>query len=80
MYLHENVHVLYQVVDEPAPFLRLPNPPRGSQRLLQLRDAVIAWTPSSEPIIRKCDFVIERGMRIAVRGPNGAGMLSLASN
>lgn len=60
--------------DGPIPVLRLPKPPRGTQRLLELRNAVLGWTKESAPTIRKChNIVIERGMRIAVRGPNGAG-------
>lgn len=73
--------------DKPPPTLILPRPPRGSKVLLEMKNAVISWVPKSPttdgtttstpakmaPIISDCTVTIERGMRIAVRGPNGAG-------
>jgi ATPase subunit of ABC transporter with duplicated ATPase domains len=67
------------ISDGPTPVLRLPPPPRGSAKLLELKDVKLAWPAAkadatSPFIIRDCSLRIERGMRIAVRGPNGAGM------
>jgi ATP-binding cassette, subfamily F, member 3 len=71
------------VSDGPVPKLRLPNPPRGSKKLLEIRDGVVAWPnddgdlSTAAPIIRDFSISIERGMKIAVRGPNGAGKSTL---
>eukprot|EP01038_Epipyxis_sp_PR26KG_P010570 gene10570-14198_t len=76
------------VTDGPPPVLRLPPPPRGSQKLLELRDVSLAWKTEDENndnnnqtppkmIINNCNVKIERGMRIVVRGPNGAGKSTL---
>ena len=67
------------ISDGPTPVLRLPPAPRGSAKLLELKDVKLAWPAAkadatSPFIIRDCSLRIERGMRIAVRGPNGAGM------
>lgn len=88
------------ISDGPKAVLKLPNPPRGSKKLLELKNVKLAWTEkdptgtdstittsstSNEKnvpfipttpvsfIIKECNIRIERGMRIAVRGPNGAG-------
>lgn len=66
----------------PQAFLKLPKPPRGSQLLLELKNANIAWTKAdgaSEPIFSNVNLRFERGMRVAVRGPNGAGKSTLLS-
>lgn len=68
--------------DGPTAFLRLPKPPRGSQLLLELTDADVAWNKPEgglQPIFTGVSLRIERGMRIAVRGPNGAGKSTLLS-
>ena len=66
----------------PRAFLRLPKPPRGSQLLLELKDANVAWKKADgaqEPIFSGVNLRFERGMRVAVRGPNGAGKSTLLS-
>jgi ATPase subunit of ABC transporter with duplicated ATPase domains len=67
--------------DDPLPVLKLPNPPRGSQRLMELKGCTLGWPASrNDPdapaptVLSGVNLVVERGMRIAVRGPNGAGM------
>jgi ATP-binding cassette subfamily F protein 3 len=60
--------------DGPQVHLKLPRPPRGSQLLLELTDADVTWSKTDgakEPIFTGINLRIERGMRIAVRGPNG---------
>ena len=61
----------------PVARLRLPTPPRGSQILLSLQNANIAW--ENNRILNDVNVVIERGWRVAVRGPNGAGKSTLFS-
>ena len=65
--------------EAPLPKLRLPKPPRGSFELLRISNGNIGWNDGENvrPILSKVDFVIQRGMRIAVRGPNGAGKSTL---
>ena len=60
----------------PRPPIRFATPPRGSQELLSLRGADIAWTSAEggvEVVVEDVNVVVERGMRVVVRGPNGAG-------
>lgn len=57
--------------DGPRPKLILPPPPRGAQKLLEIKDGSVGW-PGSAPIIKDINLVLHRGMKIAVRGPNGS--------
>lgn len=69
------------VGDGPTPKLILPPPPRGTKNLLQLVDATLAWpmqanvdpSAGTPAVLKDVNILIERGMRIVVRGPNGAG-------
>jgi ATPase subunit of ABC transporter with duplicated ATPase domains len=77
----------------PKAVLRLPAPPRGSQRLLELKGCTLAWPsssavgvgdasspPSAPPsVLSDVSLTINRGSRIVVRGPNGAGKSTLLS-
>jgi len=73
----------------PKAVLRLPAPPRGSQRLLELKGCTLAWPSSSAvsggdassppSILSDVSITINRGSRIVVRGPNGAGKSTLLS-
>jgi ATP-binding cassette subfamily F protein 3 len=82
-----------KVGDGPMPVLKLPTPPRGSQKLLELKGCTLAWPakvladgeeniPGEDAppsILKDCNLVITRGMRVVVRGPNGAGKSTLLS-
>eukprot|EP01041_Mallomonas_annulata_P002410 gene2410-4679_t len=73
------------VGDGPTPVLKLPEPPRGTKDLLELKNVDLAWpkkegvAEASGNIISDVNIKIERGMRIVVRGPNGAGKSTLLS-
>jgi ATP-binding cassette subfamily F protein 3 len=56
------------------PRLRLPDPPDGAAVALELRGATLGWTT---PLLRDVDLVVERGMRLALIGPNGCGKSTL---
>ena len=78
-----------KIQEGPKPYLRLPSPPRGSENLLELKGCTLAWptkgtakdTPPVDPsvavaapsILSDVSLTINRGSRIVVRGPNGAG-------
>lgn len=80
-----------KIGDGPMPVLKLPTPPRGSLQLLELKGCTLAWPAKVAPegtvqdlelesvtppsILKDCNLVIRRGMRMVVRGPNGAGMI-----
>ena len=72
-----------KIQEGPKPVLKLPTPPRGSQRLLELKGCTLAWptkgTAKDAPaeaaaapsILKDVSLTINRGSRIVVRGPNG---------
>lgn len=61
------------VVDQRfRPHLRLPDPPSAANEiLLELKGANIGHV-SGEPLISNVDLQIRRGMKVLIRGPNGA--------
>lgn len=58
------------------PSLVLPDPPKGiGEKLLALEGADIGYDgQEGKPILRGVDLVVNRGMKLILRGPNGAGM------
>ena len=57
------------------PSLVLPSPPKGiGERLLALENAEIGYgEEDGGAILKNIDLVIYRGMKLILRGPNGAG-------
>ena len=59
------------------PSLVLPSPPKGiGEKLLVLENADIGYSAeedSAGAILKNIDLVIYRGMKLILRGPNGAG-------
>ena len=55
------------------PSLVIPHPPKGiGETLIALEAAAIGYE-DGRPLLEGIDFVINRGMKIILRGPNGAG-------
>lgn len=60
------------------PQLTLPPPPKPhGENLLVMKDAVIGYDPSEEPLLKNINLTIPRGMKLLLRGPNGAGKSTL---
>lgn len=56
------------------PELVLPNPPKpNGDVLLRMSDASIGHDPNQEPLLENINLEITRGMKLLLRGPNGAG-------
>jgi ATPase subunit of ABC transporter with duplicated ATPase domains len=56
------------------PELVLPNPPKpNGDVLLRIADASIGHDPNQEPLLENINLEITRGMKLLLRGPNGAG-------
>ena len=54
------------------PSLRLPDPPRAiGDSLLKLKGAAVGY--DGKPLVENVTFDIVRGMKVLIRGPNGAG-------
>ena len=63
------------------PELVLPPPPKPlGQELLSIENASIGHDPNEEPLLKNIDLAITRGMKLLLRGPNGAGKRYVASN
>lgn len=59
------------MVERFKPVLRLPNPPRSiGDVLLSLRNAKAGY---ENPLVSNVNLKITRGMKLLIRGPNGAG-------
>ena len=83
--------VAARMQEAPRAVLRLPAPPRGSQRLLELKGCTLAWpssagagaavgaagAPPPPTVLTDVSLTISRGSRIVVRGPNGAGKVRI---
>ena len=56
------------------PSLELPEPPKSmGDVLLELQDANIGYDSETPPLLENISFEVRRGMKIILRGPNGAG-------
>lgn len=56
------------------PSLILPEPPKAmGDVLLELEDVNIGYDEDSSPLLTNISFEVRRGMKIILRGPNGAG-------
>jgi len=56
------------------PSLVLPDPPKAiGEELLVLKGADIGYEEEGMPILEGIDLVVNRGMKLILRGPNGAG-------
>ena len=63
------------------PYLKLPDPPKPyGENLLVLKDATIGYNPEEEPLLENISLKIPRGMKLLLRGPNGAGKKSHHNN
>jgi ATP-binding cassette subfamily F protein 3 len=49
------------------------------ERLLALEGAGIGYGEQGKPILENIDMVVNRGMKLILRGPNGAGKFALSS-
>ena len=70
-----------EIVDAPErpdglPRFRLPEAPESSYQVLELIQASVGW-PGGDPIVKAVDLSLERGMRLALLGPNGCGKSTL---
>jgi len=61
---------------EGQPRLRLPDAPPGPLEAVTLRGVSLGW-PGGPAVLEQVDLVLERGMRLAVLGPNGCGKSTL---
>ncbi|MEM6929610.1 MAG: ATP-binding cassette domain-containing protein, partial [Myxococcota bacterium] len=59
-----------------GPRIRLPEPPAGGQQVMTLIDADLGWE-ADQPILQGVNLTVERGMRLALLGPNGCGKSTL---
>jgi ATPase subunit of ABC transporter with duplicated ATPase domains len=56
------------------PELVLPPPPKpNGEDLLKIEGGSIGHDPNEEPLLKNIDIVVKRGMKLLLRGPNGAG-------
>jgi ATPase subunit of ABC transporter with duplicated ATPase domains len=59
------------------PVLVLPAPPKPlGEHLLKIENAHIGHDPNEEPLLKDINLCIPRGMKLLLRGPNGAGSKS----
>jgi ATPase subunit of ABC transporter with duplicated ATPase domains len=59
------------------PVLVLPEPPKPlGENLLKIENAYIGHDPNEEPLLKNINLSIPRGMKLLLRGPNGAGSKS----
>jgi ATP-binding cassette subfamily F protein 3 len=60
------------------PVLVLPAPPKPSgEILLRIDDASVGHDPEEKPLLTNVNLSITRGMKLLLRGPNGAGTESI---
>ena len=58
------------------PELVLPPPPKpNGEYLLTMKDATIGYDPNEAPLLKNINLEIPRGMKLLLRGPNGAGKI-----
>ena len=63
------------------PSLSLPDPPKSiGEVLLEVRNANIGHDPEAPPLLHNISFEVKRGMKIILRGPNGAGKFGTFSH
>jgi len=58
--------------EQRGPRIRLPEPPAGGQQVIALQDADLGYEADA-PVLEGVNLSLERGMRVALIGPNGCG-------
>ncbi len=62
--------------EQRGPRIQLPEPPPGGQQVMTLTDADLGWE-ADQPVLQGVNLSLERGMRVALVGPNGCGKSTL---